>query len=106
MLTCTFFGHRDTPQNIELILRSTLVDLIENKDVLKFYVGNQGGFDYMVKRCLAELKERYPIDYAVVLAYFPGKKQDAGRKVLPIPSCRKASKLFRRNLQLTIAIDG
>lgn len=34
----------------------------------------------MVKRCLAELKERYPIDYAVVLAYFPGKKQDAGEE--------------------------
>jgi len=28
----------------------------------------------MVKRCLIELKEIYPIDYAVVLAYFPSSK--------------------------------
>ncbi len=74
MLTCTFFGHKDTPKEIESTLRSTLVDLIENKNALKFYVGNHGNFDYMVKRCLIELKEIYPIDYALVLAYFPGKK--------------------------------
>ena len=49
MLTCTFFGHKDTPKEIEPTLRSTLVDLIENKNVLKFYVGNHGNFDYMVK---------------------------------------------------------
>lgn len=52
MLTCTFFGHKDTPKEIEPILRSALVDLIENKNVLKFYVGNNGSFDHMVKRGL------------------------------------------------------
>ena len=30
----------------------------------------------MVRRLLIELKEIYPIDYAVVLAYLPGKKYD------------------------------
>ncbi len=74
MLTCTFFGHKDTPKEIEPTLRSTLVDLIENKNVLKFYVGNHGSFDHMVKHCLIELKEIYSIDYAVVLAYLPKKK--------------------------------
>lgn len=74
MLTCTFFGHKDTPNEIEPTLRSTLVDLIENKNVLKFYVGNHGNFDYMVKRCLIELKKVYFIDYNVVLAYLPSKK--------------------------------
>ncbi len=76
MFTCTFFGHKDTPKEIEPTLRSTLVDLIENKDVLRFYVGNHGNFDHMVKRCLIELKDIYSIDYAVVLAYLPGKKND------------------------------
>lgn len=76
MLTCTFFGHKDTPKEIEPTLRSTLIDLIENKNVSKFYVGNQGNFDSMVKRCLMELKEFYSIDYAVVLAYLPVKKHD------------------------------
>lgn len=74
MLACTFFGHKDTPKEIEPTLRSTLVELIENKNVLKFYVGNQGSFDYMVKCSLIELKKIYSIDYAVVLAYLPGKK--------------------------------
>ena len=76
MLTCTFFGHKDTPKEIEPTLRSTLVDLIENKNVLKFYVGNHGSFDYMVKCCLIELKEIYSIEYAVVLAYHPAGKYD------------------------------
>ena len=74
MLTCTFFGHKDTPKEIEPTLKSTLIDLIRNKNVCSFYVGNHGNFDSMVKRCLIELKEIYPIDYAVVLAYFPGRK--------------------------------
>ncbi|MCI8361160.1 MAG: hypothetical protein HFE86_07485 [Clostridiales bacterium] len=35
----------------------------------------------MVKRRLIERKEIYSIDYAVVLAYLPGKKYDPGQKV-------------------------
>ena len=76
MLTCTFFGHRDIREEVEPTLRSTLIDLIENKNVRKFYVGSHGGYDHMVRRLLIELKEIYPIDYAVVLAYLPGKKYD------------------------------
>lgn len=76
MLTCTFFGHRDTPKEIKPVLRSILIDLIENKNVRKFYVGNHGGFAYMVRLSLIELKKIYPIDYAVVLAYLPGEKYD------------------------------
>lgn len=74
MFTCTFFGHKDTSKETEPILKQALIDLIENKNVIKFYVGNQGTFDYMVKRVLTELKEIYPITYDVVLAYLPGKK--------------------------------
>lgn len=74
MLTCTFFGHKDTPKEIEPTLRSTLIDLIENKNVYNFYVGNNGNFDHMVKDILIELNKIYPIRFAVVLAYFPDKK--------------------------------
>lgn len=56
MLTCTFFGHRDIPNEIKATLRSILIDLIENKNVRKFYVGNHGGYDYMVRHLLMELK--------------------------------------------------
>ncbi len=77
MVTCTFFGHKNTPQEIEPTLRSVLIDLIENKKVNSFYVGNQGHFDYMVRKALKQLKLDYPhISYAVVLAYMPIKKTD------------------------------
>lgn len=77
MDTCTFFGHADTPKEIEPILKSTLVDLIKNKNVNKFYVGNHGGFDSMAKNTLKDLKKVYPdIKYYVVLAYMPSKKNE------------------------------
>ena len=73
-MTCTFFGHGDTPSFIEPVLRTTLIDLIENKHVNLFYVGNQGSFDYIAHKTLKQLKSNYPhIRYAVVLAYLPIK---------------------------------
>ena len=77
MPTCTFFGHRDCPETIKPKLRSTIIDLIENHNVDMFYVGNQGQFDAMVCSTLKKLKQEYPhIDYAVVLAYMPGKPSE------------------------------
>ena len=73
-MICTFFGHKDTPKEIEPTLRSTLIDLIENKNVNVFYVGNNGNFDTMVRRQLEDLSHTYPITYSVVLAYLPTEK--------------------------------
>ena len=72
----TFFGHKDTPKEIEPTLRSTLVDLIENHGATEFYVGNNGNFDTMVHRQLEDLSQTYPITYNVVLAYLPTKKSE------------------------------
>lgn len=63
-MVCTFFGHKDTPKEIEPTLRSTLIDLIENKNVNVFYVGNNGNFDtiyYLLVHqfCLALHKPRF-----------------------------------------------
>ena len=74
--TVTFFGHRDTPKEIEPALRLTLIDLIENKNATVFYVGNHGNFDDMVRRQLEDLSKTYPIKYYVVLAYMPGKNAE------------------------------
>ena len=42
-----------------------------------FYVGHQGLFDAYVHGELKKLKQEYPqINYAVVLAYMPGKKSE------------------------------
>ena len=85
-MTVTFFGHKDTPKEIEPTLRSTLIDLIENKNINVFYVGNNGNFDTMVRRQLEDLSQTYPITYSVVLAYLPTKKSeydDYANTILP-----------------------
>lgn len=54
-----------------------LVDLIRDHKVELFYVGHQGQFDAIVRSTLRELKKEYPqVNYAVVLAYMPGKKTE------------------------------
>lgn len=80
MLTCTFFGHKDTPEEIGPLIRSRLIDLIIKNNVTNFYVGNQGNFDRMVKNILGELKKIYAINYAVVLAYLNEKKDDFNKE--------------------------
>lgn len=82
--TVTFFGHRDTPKEIEPALRSTLIDLIKNKNATVFFVGNHGNFDAMVRRQLDDLSKTYPIKYYVVLAYMPSKNDKPDeRSILP-----------------------
>lgn len=67
-VVCTFFGHKDTTEKIKPLLRETLIDLIENKRVTRFYVGHQGTFDRMAKTVLKQLKTVYPhISYEVVI---------------------------------------
>ena len=74
-LYCTFFGHRHTSAEIAPKLKTTIIDLIENKSVALFLVGNQGNFDLLVKKTLSELKKVYSyINYYIVLAYMPTKK--------------------------------
>ncbi len=76
-MTCTFFGNKNITQNPKSLLYSILIDLIENKKVNMFYVGNQGAFDDMVINTLKNLKLHYThIDYAIVLAYLPSKNID------------------------------
>ena len=77
MPSCTFFGHRDCPDAIKPKLRETMIDLLTNHGVDMFYVGHQGEFDAIVRGILRELKKEYPqINYAVVLAYMPSKKNE------------------------------
>ncbi len=75
-MVCTFFGHRYAPETIKVTLRTTLMDLIENKNANMFYVGNNGAFDRMARELLKEFKKTHKIDYYVVLAYIPQKMDD------------------------------
>ena len=74
-MICTFFGHRDTPYNIKEKLKSVIIDLIENKNVDTFYIGDNGAFDRMAREILKELKNKYGINYYVVMAYIPKKSE-------------------------------
>lgn len=73
-LCCTFFGHRDAPEEIRRKLHDVLIDLIENEGVIRFYVGNHGNFDSMVYGVLTELQKSHDIRFDIVLAYLPVKK--------------------------------
>lgn len=77
MAVCTFFGHSDSPDTIKPKLKAVLENLIIDHSVDMFYVGHQGDFDVFVRNILRELKKEYPqVNYAVVLAYMPGKKKE------------------------------
>ncbi len=74
-MTCVFFGHKNTPAEVYPKLKAAIKDMAENKGVRDFYVGNQGTFDRMARRALKELKkENAQINYKVLLAYLPVKK--------------------------------
>ena len=87
MATCALLGHRGCPESIKPKLREVLVDLITDHNVDMFYAGNQGQFDAYVHSELKRLRQEYPqFNYAVVLAYMPGKKteyDDYSDTVLP-----------------------
>ena len=50
IVICTFFGHRAIPKNIENELQIVLIDLIKNKDVNLFYVGNNGDLTHWCEK--------------------------------------------------------
>ena len=76
-MTCTFFGHHDTPSTILPALRNTIRRAVTEYGVDYFLVGNQGHFDGMVLEVLRKAKNKHPhINYNVVLAYMPGEKEE------------------------------
>ena len=87
MPSCTFFGHRDCPDNLKQSIRAVIIDLITNRGIDMFYVGHQGGFDGLVRGVLREVTQECPqVHYAVVMAYMPSESSapnDASDTMLP-----------------------
>lgn len=52
MYSCCFFGHRQIRTSITKELKTEIVNLIVNKNVTDFYVGNNGAFDSTVQGVL------------------------------------------------------
>ena len=61
MKTCSFFGHRDTPQTEELKqkVRETVERLIVEEGVDTFLFGSRSKFDELCHIVVTELKEKY-----------------------------------------------
>ena len=62
MATCSFFGHRDTPQTEELKqkIRETIERLIVEEGFDTFLFGSRSQFDELCHIVVTELKEKYP----------------------------------------------
>ena len=84
MSACTFFGHRDCPDNIGVKLREEIERLITRHGVSAFYVGTQGAFDRLAYSALCDVRKRYDIKVYRVLAYMPKPGDiDTADTVLP-----------------------
>ena len=62
MKSCSFFGHRDTPQTDELKqkIRETVERLITEDGIDTFLFGSRSQFDELCHIVVTELKEKYP----------------------------------------------
>lgn len=84
MSACTFFGHRDCPDNIREKLREEIERLVTRHKVDTFYVGTQGAFDRLVYTALCNVRKRYEIKVYRVLAYMPKPNDtDTADTILP-----------------------
>ena len=68
-MICAFFGHRDANERIGVRVKRLVLELIEKEKTVKFYVGNNGKFDYIVQCVLREMKkEGVALEYRIVLS--------------------------------------
>ena len=84
MSDCTFFGHRDCPDNIGVKLREEIERLVTRNGVNTFYVGTQGTFDRLAYTALCDVRKCYDIKVYRVLAYMPKPGDtDSADTILP-----------------------
>ena len=68
-MSCTFFGHRDAPYEIESDLKNAIIELIEKRGVKRFYVGNNGRFDFLAQKALKEIITQYTdVTFYIILS--------------------------------------
>lgn len=80
-MVCCFFGHRDTSDKVLPMLKKTIIDLIENKNVNLFYVGKNGNFDILAARLLNDLSQYYDFKFYIVITRFP--KEESSNTLMP-----------------------
>ncbi len=70
---CCLLGNNN-PFLDEKKLKNAIIEVIENKNINKFYLGNNGIFDSKCRTILEDLKTLFNIEIYVVLSYFPHNK--------------------------------
>jgi len=72
---CFLIGHRETGKEIKTALQSELRRHVEEYGVTEFVVGHYGGFDFLVRQAVAEMKSEYPqITLTLLLPYHPQER--------------------------------
>lgn len=56
---CTFAGHRSIIERIDDELYECILDLVTNKNVSCFYVGNNGDFDKLSSKTIRRIKREF-----------------------------------------------
>ena len=85
-MSCTFFGHRDATDGIKAKLKKSILYLIEERQVERFLVGNNGNFDLYVQCVLIELKkEGVNIRFDIVLSRPEEKALSGNQEVTLFP---------------------
>lgn len=83
-MTVAFFGHGNAPSDLEPRLEQSVIQLIEENENITFLVGTHGCFDEMVISMLKRVAPHHPnMNYHIVLAYLPFKKEDDRFEGLP-----------------------
>lgn len=88
-MTCSFFGHRDSTENVYWYILRISELLIEKFSVDTFYICDNGNFDRMAFLAMTEIERKYPhITYRIVTAYMPNKThrfEDANSLLITYP---------------------
>ena len=71
MSTCCFYGHKDTPEEVKPVLYAVIKELITQRNVEVFYVGNQGSFDFYTRAALRQLQKKYPHIWRGFIKHYP-----------------------------------
>ncbi len=69
--TCCFFGHRDVFEPVSNLVYEKICNLIENKNVTTFIVGDHGDFDKLCSAMVRKAKKNYKdIKLILIRPYF------------------------------------
>ena len=79
-MVCTFFGHKDAPSEVKEKLKIELLHLLE-KESIRFYIGNNGSFDYYAQSVAYEISKSNPDANAIVVLSHLNEKIISGLQI-------------------------